>query len=551
MPRPLPFINWYSFYFLIAATAIGLISCDSLTISTDDAGPQLPDTTKGKPDAKDGKAGDTNGIENMKFDRETLLWTWWGLPNLRADFDGMSDEGEEVCEVLVNDAFPQYNYSYETPRDGSDNVKIMGKVRRSPQSRMKSAKGVIREYRAESWQFMYNRTKEGWRVRQEYTADRRKGKVPAQDLDTLVFNEYANVFAIEPDVAHAVNKYLDADSNADRINVMQEFGKACMRYGSPPQKPPPPTPTPTPLPTPTPTPPPVQKILKFSAAYDRFGRVWPTIFRSGELDDYLSEELDSNRLDVTVEFVDIPNRQEVIDAFANGEIHMAFFDGLSGIRARLQDPGSRAIVQRHRDQWNVSTTLFIINPQFQHLEIHSLEDLQSHSRQLTFTFGDRDSTAGHLIPRYYLEEAGIDPDVDFKEPPNFTQDSQDAEKTYSLVARGDFDVGVMPGANRFIAEIEQRVHIIVETPPSPFANYNWTVRSDTNELFENGFTDKIQKALLNMKVVDVRGRKNFTRKELVHLKILRDTATEKFIETNNGNYQDLEQAARKFGMLAK
>ena len=68
--------------------------------------------------------------------------------------------------------------------------------------------------------------------------------------------------------------------------------------------------------------------------------------------------------------------------------------------------------------------------------INSLEDLKGNS----LTFGSESSTSGHLMPRYYLSEAGINANTDFDGKPNF---SGSHDTTYKLVESGAFKAGAL------------------------------------------------------------------------------------------------------------
>ena len=59
---------------------------------------------------------------------------------------------------------------------------------------------------------------------------------------------------------------------------------------------------------------------------------------------------------------------------------------------------------------------------------------------------------------------------------------------------------------------------------------------DLDETYGEGFTAKVQQALLNLNPEE-------------HGEILDLFSTEKFIVTNNGNYQALEDVARSLGMF--
>jgi phosphonate transport system substrate-binding protein len=119
---------------------------------------------------------------------------------------------------------------------------------------------------------------------------------------------------------------------------------------------------------------------------------------------YLSEELK-----IPVAFKASMDYSAVVTAFSQGDIDLGFFGGLTGVQARIQNPGAQAIAQREDDA--IFLSKFIANPS---LNITSIKELKKNSKSLTITFGSESSTSGNLMPRHFLLENGIDPDKDFK-----------------------------------------------------------------------------------------------------------------------------------------
>ena len=105
------------------------------------------------------------------------------------------------------------------------------------------------------------------------------------------------------------------------------------------------------------------------------------------------------------------------------------------MQARLQNPGSVALAQRENDAKFHSK--FIAGND---LNLTSLEELKTRSGELSITFGSESSTSGHLMPRYFLKEAGIEADVDFAIPSNF---SGSHDLPWQLVESGSFDIGAL------------------------------------------------------------------------------------------------------------
>src|ERR671919_1118811 len=180
--------------------------------------------------------------------------------------------------------------------------------------------------------------------------------------------------------------------------------------------------------------------------------------------EYLSKELN-----VEVAYVPSVNYSAVVTAFTQGDLQLAFFGGLTGVQARLQNPGAQAIAQRENDAKFHSK--FIARAD---LPLESLEDLKDHASDLTITFGSASSTSGHLMPRHFMVQAGIDPDTDFREEPSFSG-SHDA--TWQLVESGAFDVGALNEDVWNLAVTEGKVDTskVKEFYTTPnYFDYNWT-----------------------------------------------------------------------------
>ena len=76
---------------------------------------------------------------------------------------------------------------------------------------------------------------------------------------------------------------------------------------------------------------------------------------------------------------------------------------------------------------------------------------------------------------------------------------------------------------------------VLETTP-PYFDYNWTASSSMEEIFGEGFTEKLQAALVGLDVES-------------HKEILDLFSTERFITTKNSNYQAIEDVARELEII--
>jgi phosphonate transport system substrate-binding protein len=140
------------------------------------------------------------------------------------------------------------------------------------------------------------------------------------------------------------------------------------------------------------------------------------------------------------------------------------------------------------------------------------------------------------MPRFFLTQAGLDPDEDFKTLPNF---SGSHDVTWRLVESGTFDIGALNEDVWDRAVREGRVDTakvrVLETTPDYF-DYNWTASSSVDQEFGDGFTERVREALLALD-------------QETHQEILELFSTDQFIETRNENYQTIENTARELGLI--
>ena len=239
----------------------------------------------------------------------------------------------------------------------------------------------------------------------------------------------------------------------------------------------------------------------------------------------------SQKLGVEVKYVASADYAAVVTAFQQGNLGLAFFGGFTGVQARLRDPGAQAVAQREHDAEFHSK--FIVR---RDVPANSLEELADLAGDLTFTFGSESSTSGHIMPRFFLRQAGLDPDTNFKSLPNY---SGSHDLTWRLVESGAFDVGVLNEDVWERAVLEgsvdlSKVRVLATTPP--YYDYNWTAASGLDRVFGAGFTRKVQEALLALRSDE-------------HEEILDLFSTERFITTENDNYKTIEEVARGLGII--
>jgi phosphonate transport system substrate-binding protein len=245
--------------------------------------------------------------------------------------------------------------------------------------------------------------------------------------------------------------------------------------------------------------------------------------RFGKIATYLTKELG-----VDVKYIPVKSYSAAITAFRNNQVQLAWFGGLSGVRARALVKNSQAIAQGAEDP-NFKTYIIA------HAST-GLKPSKAFPKEIagkTFTFGSKGSTSGRLMPEYHIRK-------NMNKTPNkvFSRVgySGNHSKTIALVQSGAFQVGAVNfkvwQKDLAAGKIDtKKVQIIWETPGYP--DYNWSVRGDVNSKFGPAFIEKVRKALINLKDPDLLA--TFPRKA--------------FIRATNGDFQPIVDLGREVGLI--
>ncbi len=263
-------------------------------------------------------------------------------------------------------------------------------------------------------------------------------------------------------------------------------------------------------------------VLRFTAIPDQNTTLLKEKF--GPIATYLSRELG-----MKCEYVPSTKYSASVEMFRNGDIHLAWFGGLTGVQARQAVPGAKAIAQGVEDTQYYS--YFIAH---RDTGLTRTESFPSGLRGLKFMFGSQSSTSGRLMPEFFIREnTGQSPEEFFGSPSAF---SGSHDKTIELVESGQFQAGVV---NYMV--YERRVkegktdpdvcRIVWKTPF--YADYNFTAHPDLEKLFGDGFTAKLRRALIDMK--DKKLLSAFPRSGL--------------IPTRNEDFKELADIAKQLDMV--
>ncbi len=230
------------------------------------------------------------------------------------------------------------------------------------------------------------------------------------------------------------------------------------------------------------------------------------------------------RLGMPVKFVPVTDYAAVVEALASDKVDLAWLGGFTFVQASIRSGGNALpLVQRAEDA--EFTSKFVTASE----DVKTLADLKGKS----FAFGSPSSTSGHLMPRHFLAEAGIEPDRDF----DSVAFSGAHDATAAFVQSGRVQAGALNASvwDKLVAQGKvdtTKVHVFYTTPS--YYDYNWTVRGD----LDPALAKKITAAFVDLDPARPADRM-----------ILDLQRASRFIPTRAENYAGIEAAARAAGLL--
>jgi len=230
------------------------------------------------------------------------------------------------------------------------------------------------------------------------------------------------------------------------------------------------------------------------------------------------------KLAMKVEFTPVTDYAAAVETLISRKVDLAWFGGFTFVQASVRSGGKIIpLVQREEDE-RFKSVFITADP-----AIKTLADLKGKD----VSFGAQSSTSGHLMPRSFLLQAGIDPDKDFKR----VAYSGAHDATVAAVAAGKVQAGAVNVSvwERLVAEKKvdtDKVHVFYTTPT--YYDYNWSVHADMPAALRN----KLAQAFLALDRATPEG------KEVLELQ----RAT-RFVPTKAENYKGIEAAAKSAGLL--
>jgi phosphonate transport system substrate-binding protein len=235
--------------------------------------------------------------------------------------------------------------------------------------------------------------------------------------------------------------------------------------------------------------------------------------------DYLTKEVG-----IPVKFTPVVDYAATVEGLAGNKLDMVWYGGLTSVQAARRAKGAKRIVMRKEDTEFKSQ--FITRKD---TGVHDLKDLKGK----TFSFGSVSSTSGHLMPRYYLMKAGINPEKDFSK----FSFSGAHDATAAWVEAGRVDAGALNFLvwDKLVAnkKVDTDKVVVFYTTPT-YVDYVWMVRGG----LDNATVEKIAKALLKL---------DYNKPE--DKKLLDLHRTKGYIPAKDEQWKSLEDAALITGLI--
>ena len=262
----------------------------------------------------------------------------------------------------------------------------------------------------------------------------------------------------------------------------------------------------------------VPDVLKVSAIPDENPNELLRIYTPFAL--YLAKELR-----MKVQFTPVVDYAATVEGLAARKLDLVWYGGFTSVLAvRRTDGTAKRLVLRQEDAEFKS--VFIARPGS---GINSLADLKGK----TFAFGSVGSTSGHLMPRFFVLKAGLNPERDFKQMAY----SGAHDATALWVESGKVDAGALNFLvwDKLVQTKKvdlSKVNVFWTTPP--YVDYVWTARGD----LDKGLQEKIAAAFLKLDYANPD-----------HKRLLDLHRTRKYIKAIDEDWKGIEEAAMAAGLL--
>jgi len=223
-------------------------------------------------------------------------------------------------------------------------------------------------------------------------------------------------------------------------------------------------------------------------------------------------------LDIKIDVVKSQNYQQLLTQFKEKKIDLAFFGGYTFINAQINSKAEPLVM---RDIDLQFSTVFLVNADNKNSK---LEDFKGKA----FSFGSKQSTSGHLMPRYFLSERDINPESFFTK----VSYSGSHDNTAYLVRDNKVDLGA---ANSDVIRDmfkkgtlkQSDIRILWETPA--YSDYVWAIQPN----FEPSLRQHLLDTFLSLSPLNPS-----------HKYILNALGAHGFLPANNEDFDSLRKVVK-------
>lgn len=279
----------------------------------------------------------------------------------------------------------------------------------------------------------------------------------------------------------------------------------------------------------------ISSILLFFAVYfsvcsHRVNAYEPEVIKVGVLPDQSVEQLLlrykpllqylERVTGINFELVVPDNYEHLLELLKAKDIDLAYFGGYTFLKAN-ELYGAKPLVMREKD---LKFTSSFIAKTDTTKNYHNISDFKGKR----FSFGSKLSTSGHLMPRYFLKEWGIEPEQFFEK----IYHSDKHDETAFLVNEGTVDLGVVNTSVLTAMFSDGRLketNISVIKKTTPYSDYVWAIQAELG----NDVVIKIRNAFLNLSIADKK-----------HQNILKRLDAKYFIPAGVEDFSLLKQSIR-------
>jgi phosphonate transport system substrate-binding protein len=230
------------------------------------------------------------------------------------------------------------------------------------------------------------------------------------------------------------------------------------------------------------------------------------------------------KLGLKVEYTPVTDYAASVEALVNRKVDLAWFGGFTFVQAYHRS-GGKVIPLLQREEDEKFRSVFITSDP----SIRTLADLKGKD----VSFGSQSSTSGHLMPRSFLLQIGLNPEKDFRRVAySGAHDATVAAVASGKVAAGALNISVW---EKLLVEKKvdaTAVRVIFTTPP--YYDYNWSVHAD----MPAALREKLSQAMLAL------SRDNAEGKAILELQ----RAT-RFVPSKVEHYKGIEAAAKSAELL--